>query len=136
MSAEVLEPDRVIHLKQKLDYAHKCSKRLKNRRRKVVAHLDTQTIQNEDQAILEWPRIEEIEDSLKALAELANAYEQVMNLAEMAYDASDVEGESEILVNHLKNSLRLKELVDQGDLSWELAYPDRYLFSKNPQTPR
>ena len=136
MSKAVLEGGQAQSLKCKLEYARKCSKRLKDRRHKVIAHLDTQVIQDKDQAILEWPRIEEIEDSLKALAELANTYEQLMNLPIVAYDFRDSIGGSENLVNHLKNSLRLRELVNQGVLTSELAYPDRAWPSKNTQTPR
>ena len=105
------------------------------RRNKAVAHLDVETIQNEDQVILEWPRIEEVDASLKALADLANAFEQVSGLPIMFYELAENWSGSEAVVNHLTNSIRLKQLVKDGILSRELAYPSRFC-SKNSQATR
>jgi hypothetical protein len=133
---EVVYPEsQVNRLRQMLDNALKCSSRLQTRRRKVVAHLDVQAIQNEDQVILEWPRIEEVDASLEALVDLANAFEQMSGLPIMCYDLADTWAGSEAVVNHLTNSLRLKQLVKDGALSRELAYPSRFC-SKNSQATR
>jgi hypothetical protein len=130
----VFQLNQTIHLNGKLQHAHDCSKRLKSRRNKAVAHLDVDAIRKEDQSVLEWPRIEEVDNSLNALAGLANAYEQLAGLPIMIYDATDIRDGSEDLVGHLDSSLRLKELVRDGFLSQELAYPTRFR-SKNPKPP-
>ena len=135
LAEEPLQERQVFELKCKLEHAEECSKRLKKRRDKAVAHLDVRSIQNEDQAVLEWPRIEEVDASLKALADLANSYEQMIGLPIMMYEFSDNFSGSELLVSHLENSLRLKELVQDGFLSRELAYPKRF-SSKNFQATR
>jgi hypothetical protein len=135
LAEAMFQENQTIHLYGKLQHAHDCSKRLKSRRNKAVAHLDVDAIQKEDQSVLEWPRIEEVDASLNALTGLANAYEQLAGLPIMIYDAADISAGSEVLVGHLDNSLRLKELVRDGFLSQELAYPTRFR-SKNSQATR
>ncbi|QPN70047.1 hypothetical protein [Synechococcus sp. CBW1108] len=135
LAEAMFQENQTIHLYGKLQLAHDCSKRLKSRRNKAVAHLDVDAIQKEDQSVLEWPRIEEVDASLNALTGLANAYEQLAGLPIMIYDAADIRAGSEALVGHLDNSLRLKELVRDGFLSQELAYPTRFR-SKNSQATR
>lgn len=135
LAEEVYQEGKVIHLRQMLERAMECSSRLRRRRNKAVAHLDVETIQNEDQVILEWPRIEEVDASLKALVDLANAFEQVSDLPIMCYELTDTWAGSEAVVTHLTNSLRFKQLVKDGALSRELAYPSRFC-SKNSQATR
>lgn len=135
LAEAVYQESQVIHLRQMLERAVECSSRLRRRRDKAVAHLDVQAIQNEDVVILEWPRIEEVDASLGALAELANAYEQMSGLPIMCYDLADTWAGSETVVNHLTHSLRLKQLVKDGVLSRDLAYPSRFC-SKDSQATR
>jgi hypothetical protein len=135
LTEAVYQESHVIHLRQMLERAIECSSRLTKRRNKVVAHLDVESIQNEDQVILEWPRIEEVDASLKALVDLANAFEQMSGLPIMCYELADPWAGSEAVVTHLTNSLRFKQLVKDGTLSHELAYPSRFC-SKNSQATR
>lgn len=126
LTEEVYQESQVINLKQMLDRAVECSSRLRRRRDKAVAHLDVQAIQNGDQVVLEWPRIEEVDACLEALVDLANAFEQMSGLPIMCYELADSWAGSEAVVNHLTNSIRLKQLVKDGFLSHELAYPSRF----------
>ena len=135
LTEAVYQESQVIHLRQMLERAMECSTRLRRRRNKAVAHLDVKAIQNEDQVILEWPRIEEVDASLKAMVDLANAFEQMSGLPMMFYELADNWSGSEAVVNHLTNSIRLKQLVKDGTLSRELAYPSRFC-SKNSQAAR
>jgi hypothetical protein len=135
LAEAVYQESQVIHLRQMLERAVECSSRLRRRRDKAVAHLDVQAIQNEDQVILEWPRIEEVDASLEAVVDLANAFEQMSGLPIMCYDLADTWVGSEAVVNHLTNSLRLKQLVKDEVLSRELAHPSRFC-SKNSHPTR
>jgi hypothetical protein len=131
----VYQQSQVSDLSKMLKHALECSSRLRRRRNKAVAHLDVEAIQNEDQVILEWPRIEEVDASLEVLVDLSNAFEQISGLPIMCYELADTFAGSEAVVNHLTNSLRLKQLVKDGVLSHELAYPSRFR-SKNSQATR
>ena len=135
LAEEVYQESQVIHVRQMLERAMECSSRLRRRRNKAVAHLDVQAIQNKDRVILEWPRIEEVDACLEALVDLANAFEQMSGLPIMCCELADTWAGSEAVVNHLTNSLRLKQLVKDGVLSHELAYPSRFR-SKNSQATR
>ena len=123
LAEEVYQESQVIHVRQMLERAMECSSRLRRRRNKAVAHLDVEAIQKEDQVILEWPRIEEVDASLAALVDLANAFEQMSGLPIWCYELADNWAGSEAVVTHLTNSLRFKQLVKDGALSHELAYP-------------
>jgi len=131
----VLQEAQYLHLKHKLEVAHQCSSRLKIRRNKAVAHLDVQAIQSEDEIVFEWPRIEEVDSSIEVLVDLANDYEQMSGLPIMSYELLEPLAGSKAIIDHLENSLRLKELVSDGTLNLELAYPKRFC-SKYSQTTR
>jgi hypothetical protein len=135
LAEAVYQLSEVSDLRKMLMYVLECSGRLRRRRNKAVAHLDVEVIQNEDQVILEWPRIEEVDASLKALADFSNAFEQISGLPIMCYEHADTWVGSAAVVNHLTNSLCLKQLVKDGVLSHELAYPSRF-SSKNSQATR
>lgn len=135
LAEAVYQQSQVSDLRKLLVRALECSCRLRKRRNKAVAHLDVEAIQNEDQVILEWPRIEEVDVSLEALVDLSNAFEQMSGLPIMCYEIADTWAGSEAVVNHLTNSLHLKQLVMDGALSHELAYPSRFR-SKNSQATR
>ena len=92
-------------------------------------------ITSEDEIVLEWPRIEEADFSIEALVELANDYEQMSGLPIMSYESLEPLAGSKAIIGHLENSLRLKELVSDGTLNLELAYPKRFC-SKYSQTTR
>lgn len=135
LTEAVYQQSQVVHLRQMLEHAMDCSSRLRRRRNKVVSHLDVEAIQNEDQVILEWPRIEEVDACLEALVDLANAFEQMSGLPIWCYELADTRAGSEAVITHLTNSLRFKQLVKDGVLSRELAYPSRFC-SKNSQANR
>lgn len=135
LTEAVYQESQVIRLREMLERAMDCSSRLRRRRNKAVAHLDVEAIENEDQVILEWPRIEEVDACLAALADLANAFEQMSGLPIMCYEFADTWAGSEAVVTHLTNSLRFKQLVKDGALRRELAYPSRFC-SKNSQASR
>ena len=131
----VLQKPQFLRLKRKLEVAQQCASRLKIRRNKAVAHLDVHAITSEDEIVLEWPRIEEVNSSIEALVELANDYEQMSGLPIMSYESLEPLAGSKAIIGHLENSLRLKELVSDGTLNLELAYPKRF-SSKYSQTTR
>lgn len=94
-------------------FAAACEK-IRHRRNKWIAHFDRPTMLNDNVNPRMGPSREEIEHSLEALREAMNCISLHYTDMTILYEEFSMQADGEILVKCLRQSLRYRELVNEG----------------------